>query len=269
MTTRPALDADWLRLLAQRIDTAPSAPRLPLALLVAGEPRAATIGSIESSLATQLAGAGYPLRGDGDRWTIELASQDAISRSLAGIAEWLHANGHIDGWRDELLAVTDAHANLVGLIERAAVRALGIATQAVHLVATDEAGAVWVQQRAHDKAVDPGRWDTTMGGLVAARESISQTLARETWEEAGLQTDELLALAPFGRFTVRRPVPDGYMVEHIHLFEATLPGAMQPVNQDGEVERFECLDRELLIERLHADAFTVEASAILAAWLKR
>jgi 8-oxo-dGTP pyrophosphatase MutT (NUDIX family) len=110
-------------------------------------------------------------------------------------------------------------------------------------------------------------WDTTMGGLVSAKESISQTLARETWEEAGLQTDELLGLAPFGRFTVRRPVPDGYMVEHIHMFEARLPDAMQPVNQDGEVERFECLDREALIERLHADAFTLEAAAILVAWL--
>jgi 8-oxo-dGTP pyrophosphatase MutT (NUDIX family) len=165
--------------------------------------------------------------------------------------------------------VTDAHHSLVSVIERAAVRPLGIATQAVHLVACDPSGGVWVQQRALDKAVDPGLWDTTMGGLVSARESVSQTLARETWEEAGLLIDELRELAPFGRFTVRRPTPDGYMVEHIHMFEAVLAGAMQPVNQDGEVARFECLTRAALVERLQADAFTLEAGAILAAWLRR
>jgi 8-oxo-dGTP pyrophosphatase MutT (NUDIX family) len=269
MTLRPMLDADWLLALSQRIDAAPAVPRSPLMLWAAEDLRGATIGSIDSTLALQLAAAGYPLRDDSDVWTIELPSRDAISRSLAGMAEWLHANGHMTGWRDELLAVTDANDELIGLIERSAVRPLGIATQAVHLVATDEGGGVWVQQRAKNKAVDPGLWDTTMGGLVSARESISQTLARETWEEAGLQVDELLGMAPFGRFTVRRPVPDGYMVEHIHMFEARLPAAMQPVNQDGEVERFECLGRDALIERLHADAFTLEAAAILAAWLRR
>jgi len=28
--------------------------------------------------------------------------------------------------------------------------------------------AIWVQQRALDKANDPGLWDTLMGGMVSA-----------------------------------------------------------------------------------------------------
>ena len=97
---------------------------------------------------------------------------------------------------------------------------LGIATHAVHLIARAENGSVWVQQRAFDKDTDPLRWDTTTGGLVAAGESIAQTLARETWEEAGLRVAELQNVTAIGRFTVRRPVPGGYMVEHIDMFEA-------------------------------------------------
>ena len=68
-------------------------------------------------------------------------------------------------------------------------RPLGITTHAVHLVGWTPDGAVWVQQRAHDKATDPGLWDTTMGGLVTAGESIAATLMRETEEEAGLAVE--------------------------------------------------------------------------------
>ena len=108
-----------------------------------------------------------------------------------------------------------------------------------------------------------------MGGLVAAGESNAQALARETWEEAGLRVEALCELAAFGRFTVRRPVADGYMVEHIEMFEAVAPEGLAPLNQDGEVERFECVDRAALVERLHADGFTLEAAMILARWLER
>ena len=106
----------------------------------------------------------------------------------------------------------------------------------MHLIGQRADGRVWVQQRALDKATDPGLWDTLMGGLVSARESLTTTLERETWEEAGLRIDQLHAVRPFTRISVRRPVTDGYMVEHIEVFEAVVPDTLTPQNQDGEVE---------------------------------
>jgi len=147
------------------------------------------------------------------------------------------------------------------------VRPLGIATHAVHLVGQRADGRVWVQQRALDKATDPGLWDTLMGGLVSAHESIATTLERETWEEAGLRITELDAVRAFTRISVRRPVSDGYMVEHIEVFEAVVPDALTPQNQDGEVERFDCITRHELHERLRSDTFTLEAALILTSWL--
>jgi hypothetical protein len=64
-------------------------------------------------------------------------------------------------------------------------------------------------------------------------------------------------------------VADGYMVEHIEMFVAVAPEGLAPLNQDGEVERFESLSRAALIERLHADAFTLEAAMVLVHWLER
>jgi len=107
------------------------------------------------------------------------------------------------------------------------------------------------------------RWDTLVGGLISADESIAETLERETWEEAGLRIAELDGVAPIGRITVRRPVHEGYMVEHIHMFEATVPDGRMPANQDGEVQGFACLPPAQLLPQLEADAFTLEAALIL------
>ena len=264
----PAVDADWSSALRRRIDLPPERPRLPLTLQVGGA-AARAIGSIEADLARELAAAGLALRDAGATWQIEAPTLAAVDPTLAALAAHLRAIGRASAWRDELLDVADADGTVVGAIERAAVRPLGIATVAVHLVVADPTGRVWVQQRAPDKAVDPGRWDTTMGGLMAAGETVAETLARETWEEAGLRLDQLTGTRPFGRCTVRRPLAEGYMVEHIEMVEAVALAGAVPVNQDGEVAGFEALARPELVARLHADAFTLEAATILVHWLGR
>ncbi|HWH82701.1 MAG TPA: NUDIX domain-containing protein [Burkholderiaceae bacterium] len=263
------LDDAWLARLAARLDVPPLLPRVPLAIALNGAPNVAMIGSIESTLALDLVGAGLPLRDAGERWQFELPNAAAIDPVLARAARWLFEHGVVTRWRDERLAVLNERRRPVGAIARSAVRPLGIATHAAHLVVHDGRGGVWVQQRAFDKATDPGMWDTTVGGLVADGESIETALIREAWEEAGLTPLALHGLASFGRFTVRRPLPEGYMVEHIEMFEAAVAPETVPKNRDGEVERFECLSVPELIERLHADAFTLEAAAILARWLAR
>ncbi len=255
------LSSKWLPGLRRSADLPPARPRLNLLLDESG----GSIGSIESELAQRLAAAGLPLRPDGSACRIG-GPADA---SLAAIAHWMHGQGIGGRWRDELLSVNDASDTPVGAIERAAVRPLGIATRAVHLVGYTGDGRLWVQQRALDKSTDPGRWDTLMGGLMAHGESVATTLARETWEEAGLVLDELGNAVRFGEVRVRRPVSDGYIDERIDCFAACVPDRLTPRNQDGEVERFECLDPPALCERLEQDLFTLEAALILALWLER
>ncbi len=256
MTPGRPPDPPWVERLRARAAAPPLRPRQPLYARRAG----AAIGSVEPALAQRLAGAGLPIAADRDGWCVG----GALDPGLAAIARWLDGAGFGGRWRDERLAVTDAAGQALGSIERAAARPLGITTHAVHLVGRDPAGSVWVQQRALDKATDPGLWDTLMGGLISAGESIAQTLERETWEEAGLRIGQLRQIAPLGRITIRRPVREGYMVEHIHMFDALVPDGVHPANQDGEVQRFECLDRPQLLARLRADAFTLEAALILA-----
>jgi 8-oxo-dGTP pyrophosphatase MutT (NUDIX family) len=249
--------APWFQDHVIRADVPPAAPREPWRI------GSRIAGSVEPGLAHAMVAAGLPLRRDEPGWQLE-GPADA---SLADIARWLHARGHGGKWRDERVAVTDESGAVLAAVERAAVRVLGIATQAVHLVADDDAGRVWVQRRALDKAVDPGMLDTLVGGLAAHGESVEATLARETWEEAGLRIRELHGVRPLGRLVVRRPVSDGYMVERIAMFSARLPPQLVPSNQDGEVMGFERLAADELVERMARGEFTFEAVLIHAAWL--
>lgn len=247
-------EPDWLDELRRRAAQPPLQPREPLRL------GRAEIGSIEPAIGERMVADGLPLRHEAGAW--QITSQD--DEALAELAHWLRVQGLAGRWRDELLPVTDAQGTPHGAIERAAVRPLGITTHAVHLVGRHVDGRFWVQQRAWDKATDPGLWDTLVGGLMSADESVRETLARETWEEAGLRLEELDALRPLGHLQIRRPVAEGYMVERAVLFQAVLPRSLAPQNQDGEVVGFACVDADELREGLAAGRYTLEAALIHA-----
>jgi 8-oxo-dGTP pyrophosphatase MutT (NUDIX family) len=171
-------------------------------------------------------------------------------------------------WRDELLAVRDAQGRELARVERGATRAVGLRTHAVHLNARTPDGRVWVQQRALSKATDPGLWDTLMGGMVSAHDSLTQALVRETWEEAGLTLRSLHRLTAGGRFVQRQPhAMDGglgYVVEQVDWFDAVVPAGLAPRNTDGEVSQFLALTPAELATQLMAGQFTLEASLVLA-----
>ena len=121
----PSIHADsWFQDYLIRADVAPPVPRMPWLI------GSRLCGSVEAALAQAMADAGLPLRRSGAAWQLD----SPADVSLAVIARWLHGQGHGGKWRDELVAVTDESGEVVASVERAAVRVLGIATQAVHLV---------------------------------------------------------------------------------------------------------------------------------------
>jgi 8-oxo-dGTP pyrophosphatase MutT (NUDIX family) len=255
---------DWLARARAAAEAPALALREPLQLDLGG--RATIVGSIEPATAERLVVSRQPLCRVGAGWQVDAPAVP----SLAAIAAWLRDAGLAGRWRGEQLAVVDGDEHRVATVERSVVRVLGLTTYAVHLVGFAADGErVWVQQRAFDKATDPGRWDTLMGGQVAAGETVETALARETWEEAGLDVRALRELGRGARITIRRPVDEGYMVEHLDVCSARLPEGVEPRNQDGEVVRFECLDSAALERRLASGDFTLEATLILAEAIPR
>lgn len=262
----------WVAAARAQAQRPPRATRLPL--LVAGQ----AVGSVEPGVLDEIAAQ----RSLDERVQLlkeersglvawHLGAPGGATQALNALAQALRVQGRCGPWRNEQLAVCDARGERIGTIERGAVRPLGLATQAVHLVGLAPDGRMWVQQRAFNKPNNPGQWDTLMGGMVSAADSLPEALARETWEEAGLRVALLQGVAHGGHVDFAQPSDEadgcGYMVERIDWFHATVPAGMEPANQDGEVACFELLARDALLERLARGAFTPEASLILAAAL--
>lgn len=260
----------WVAAARARASCGPAVPRM--ALLLGAE----RVGSVDRRIFDQIGlqrlldkrcKLSIVLHEGAPAWA--LPADDATA-ALNALALALREAGRCGPWRDEQLAVRNAGGRRLATVERGAVRVLGLATEAVHLVGCTRDGAMWVQQRAFDKPNHPGMWDTLMGGMVAAADSLPQALERETWEEAGLRLAQLHALAPGGQVDFALPSDEGggagYMVETIHWYRATVPDGTMPANQDGEVERFECLTHAQVQARLAGGTFTPEAALVLAAF---
>ena len=56
----------------------------------------------------------------------------------------------------------------------------------VHLHLFDKNGRLYLQKRPEWKDIQPGKWDTAVGGHVDLGENIHQALRREVKEEIGL-----------------------------------------------------------------------------------
>ncbi len=104
--------------------------------------------------------------------------------SLAPVVEELAQEGFVPGWRNERYRIAGSFE-----IERAAARPFGLATQAVHVngIVGDE--SMWLARRSSSKATDPGLLDNLVGGGINAVLSLTETLTKEAWEEAGIPAE--------------------------------------------------------------------------------
>jgi 8-oxo-dGTP pyrophosphatase MutT (NUDIX family) len=268
------LNPQWLASLQSSASAPPLRPRQPLTL------NGLSVGSVEEDFLLPLTAGDHALTEplllrqsvDGEsRWHIR---GDATA-SLATIAQALRqadCGAVRSQWRNEQLDVFADGDTPLARIERGVARPLGITTHAVHLVGSTARKEIWIQQRSLTKPNEPGLWDTLMGGMVASAESVDSTLARETWEEAGLKLAQLQALRRRGKLFLHKPSgiagDQGYVHERIDWFDCELPQGTAPVNQDGEVAQFALVSCSELEDMLHANAFTTEAALILVAWLQ-
>jgi len=256
------IDANGLRELQARLlaRARQSPPRDWLPVVIAGR----EVGIASPEVASFLATATPHFALLDDRLLLADDEVDTATRTalLHDAALRLRDAGLLRGWRDERLDVRpDPGAPPVAVIERAACRTLGIATTAVHLNAFAADGGIWVARRAAHKQIDPGLLDNLVGGMVPAGEDERTALAREAMEEAGLD----IAGWPLhrgGRIRFTRPVPEGFQVEDVKVFDATVPPAVQPRNLDGEVSEIACWPLSRVLAALEANAFTLEAALV-------
>ncbi|MDE5979275.1 MAG: NUDIX domain-containing protein [Muribaculaceae bacterium] len=97
----------------------------------------------------------------------------------------------------------------------------------VHLHVFNRDGDLYLQKRPEWKDIQPGRWDTAVGGHMDPGETVEEALRREAREELGIEGFEAVAMGSY--------IFDGEVErEFVNVFRTTLDRAPVPSDElDG------------------------------------
>lgn len=88
---------------------------------------------------------------------------------------------------NELLPLVDEEGRILGTARRSDChKGPGKLHPVVHLQVLDGRGSMYLQKRSMAKTIQPGKWDSAVGGHVAAGEDLDDALSREMREEIGV-----------------------------------------------------------------------------------
>ena len=128
----------------------------------------------------------------------------------------------------ELLPLVDEEGRVIGKATRGECHdGSKLLHPVVHLHLFDSQGRIYLQQRPLWKDIQPGKWDTAVGGHVDFGETIEEALVREVREEVGLTDFE-------PQFLQRYVFESEREKELVHVFRTTYDGEIVPSDElDG------------------------------------
>ena len=128
----------------------------------------------------------------------------------------------------EIFPVVDEQGNTIGSATRGECHnGRKLLHPVVHLHLFDPNGRIYLQQRPLWKDIQPGKWDTAVGGHVDYGEKIETALQREVYEELGLTGLQ-------ARFLTRYVFESEREKELVHVYSAIHDGEVHPSDElDG------------------------------------
>jgi len=204
----------------------------------------------------------------------ELADFEARGAAVAEVLEALAVAGDIEGWRAEEVPVMAQGGDApLCKIERAACALFGVRAWGVHMngyVRRDDGLYLWVATRARAKTTYPGMLDNTVAGGQPVGIGPYENMIKECAEEAGIPFDIAMNLRCAGAISYRRQTSKGIEPDQAFCYDLELPADFTPVNQDGEIDKFELWPIQAVAERVRDGAdFKFDCNLVIIDFLIR
>jgi len=189
---------------------------------------------------------GYPEIFIVNKQQVELnaALQTAEQRSsaVAWVLEQLVKQGVIQPLYGELYPVVTRYGqSAIFVLDRSAAQFFGIRAFGQHLNGYVKRGkdiSLWVGQRAADRQIFPNRFDNMVAGGLPDGIKLSENLAKECMEEAGIEKGLAANAKPVGEISYCCETELGLKPDTLFCYDLSLPATFIPHCTDGEVAGF-------------------------------
>ncbi len=196
------------------------------------------------------------------------------SRAIATVLPSLVERGLMRPVTGEPYAVTAStpeHGLLA--IDRAAAPAFGVRTFGQHLngfVRDGDRLLMWIAKRSADRVTYPGRLDNLVAGGLPYGTPLAENLAKECWEEAGIDRSMAEGARPVGAVTYNRDTDWGFRPDTLYCYDLELPASFEPRCTDGEVESFHlCPVEQVAATVRDTDSFKLNVNLVIVDFLIR
>ncbi len=129
----------------------------------------------------------------------------------------------IEHFGDEWFEIVDAEGDVIGVALRSLCHGNpSLVHRTVHVAVFSSGGDLLLQKRTQTKDIQPGKWDTAVGGHLAAGESEACGVRREAYEELGVDVVE----GPEYLFDMR--IRNRIESENVKVYRMTHDGPFHP-----------------------------------------
>jgi isopentenyldiphosphate isomerase len=144
---------------------------------------------------------------------------------------------------DELFEIVDESDRVVGLAKRRDCHGNPALThRTAHVVVYHPDGRLLLQKRSAAKDVQPGKWDTAVGGHLAPGEDYASAARREMAEELGLPVDAKLD------FLFKSSIRNSIESENVGVYATVSAGPFK--FNPSEIDELRFWSKDELLERM-------------------
>ena len=134
--------------------------------------------------------------------------------------------------QQEIFPIVDEDGNVVGSATRGECHGGShLLHPVVHLHVFNSAGDVYLQKRPEWKDIQPGKWDTAVGGHIDYGETPEQALGREVREELGITDFKAVFVDKYVFESLRER-------ELVYVNRTTYDGPIRPSTEELDGGRF-------------------------------
>ena len=138
--------------------------------------------------------------------------------------------------KEEIFPIVNSEGEVIGSATRSECHAgTFILHPVVHLHIFNSKGELYLQKRVMTKKIQPGKWDTAVGGHVDYGENVEVALLRETREELGVKDF-------VSEFLMRYEFRSTIEAEMVYIYRCTYDGPFAPDSAEVDEGRFWSLD---------------------------